>query len=119
MAMRTKIRPADAEPAGCGWYTVKGENEVWPDFHPRDKDPSPGSPDLRRNPKGRGQFSSFRRPSSLVDTRYASLLTPRTEKNWLPATATPVVLTGPSDKNKDVARMGHPAQVDGLRRKRP
>ena len=32
-------------------------------------------PDLRRNPKGWGQFSRFPRPSSLTDTRSASLLT--------------------------------------------
>lgn len=29
--------------------------------------------------------------------RYASFLTPRIEKNWLPAQATPLVLTGPKD----------------------
>ena len=74
-ALRVKIRPDEAEPEGCGGSTVEGENEVWPDF--------------RRNPKGRGQFSSFRRQSSLADTRYASLLTPRTEKNWLPALPAP------------------------------
>ena len=70
-ALREKIRPDEAEPEGCGGPTVEGENEVWPDF--------------RRNPKGRGHFSPFRRRSSLADTRYASLLAPRTEKKWLPA----------------------------------
>jgi len=62
VALRAKIRPDEAEPEGCGGPTVEGENEVWPDF--------------RRNPSGRGQFSRFLRPSSLADTRYASLLTP-------------------------------------------
>jgi hypothetical protein len=74
---RTGLRPwggDEAEPEGCGGSTVKGENEVWPDFH--------------RNPKGRGHFSSFRRQSSLADTRYASLLIPRTEKKWLPSLPT-------------------------------
>jgi len=42
-------------------------------------------PISRRNPSGRGQCSRFLRRSSLADTRYASLLTPRTRKNWLPA----------------------------------
>jgi hypothetical protein len=70
-ALRGKIGSDEAEPEGCGGSTVKGENEVWPDFP--------------RNPSGRGQFSRFRRHSSLADTRYASLLTPRTRKNWLPA----------------------------------
>ena len=32
MALRAKIGPDEAEPAGCGGSTVKGENEVWPDF---------------------------------------------------------------------------------------
>src|SRR5487761_2204097 len=71
MALLAKIGPGEAEPEGCGGSTVEGENEVWPGF--------------RRNPKGRGQFSRFRRRSSLADTWYASLLTPRTRKNWLPA----------------------------------
>ena len=61
------MRPDEAESEGCGGPTVEDDNEVWPHF--------------RRNPKGWGQFSSFRRQSSLADTRYASLLIPRTEKN--------------------------------------
>jgi len=65
--MRVKIRPDEAESEDCGGSTVQDENEVGPDF--------------LRNPEGRGQFSSFRRQSSLADTRYASLLIPRTEKN--------------------------------------
>jgi len=65
MALRQKIRPDEAESEGCGGSTVEGENEVWPDFHPSDKDPSLGTPDFRCNPKGRGQFSPFRRQSSL------------------------------------------------------
>src|ERR1022692_4133479 len=81
MALRAKIRPDEAESEGCGGSTVEDENEVWPDF--------------RRNHSGRGQFSSFRRRSSLADTRYASLLIPRTEKNWLPAPPASVGLTGP------------------------
>ncbi|MGB6131272.1 MAG: hypothetical protein WBG54_05790, partial [Acidobacteriaceae bacterium] len=55
----------EAEPEGCGGPTVEGENKVWPD--------------LPRNPEGWGPFSPFRRRSSLADTRYASLLAPRTE----------------------------------------
>ena len=82
MALRAKIRPDEAESEGCGGSTVEDENEVWPDF--------------RRNPSGRGQFSPFRCQSSLADTRYASLLIPRTEKNWLPRRHRPsVVLAGP------------------------
>jgi hypothetical protein len=57
MALRAKIRPDKAEPEDCGYSTIEGENAVWPDFHPSDMDPSLGTPDLRRNPKGRGQFS--------------------------------------------------------------
>ena len=38
-----------------------------------------------RNPEGRRHFSSFRRHSSLGDTRYPSLLIPRTEEKWLPS----------------------------------
>jgi hypothetical protein len=30
--LRGEIRPDEAEPAGCGGSTVKGGNEVWPDF---------------------------------------------------------------------------------------
>jgi hypothetical protein len=71
MALRAKIAPDEAEPAGFGGPKVKGDNKVWRDF--------------RRNPKGRGQFFRFRRRSSLTDTRYASLLSPRTRKNWLPS----------------------------------
>jgi hypothetical protein len=70
-ALRTKIGPDEAESEGCGGSTVEDDNEVWPD--------------LRRNPEGWGQFSPFRRHSSLEDTPYSSLLASRTEKNWLPA----------------------------------
>ena len=72
--LRTGLRPQggdEAEAEGCGGSTVEADNEVWPD--------------LRRNPKGRGHFSPFLRQSSLADTRYASLLIPRTEKKWLPS----------------------------------
>src|SRR6266702_4000693 len=31
----------EAEPAGCGGSTVKGENEVWPDFSPQPFGPGP------------------------------------------------------------------------------
>jgi len=51
MALREKTPPDEAEPEGCGGSTVKGENEVWPDF--------------RRNPKERGQFPPFLHQSSL------------------------------------------------------
>ena len=70
-ALRGKIGPDEAEPEGCVGSTVEGENEVWAD--------------LPRNPKGWGPFSPFLRRSSLADTRYGSLLAPRTEKNGLPA----------------------------------
>jgi hypothetical protein len=111
MALRANIAPDEAEPAGFGGPKVKGDNKVWrdfhpsdqdpslgtPDFHPSDQDPSLGTPDFRRNPgpqtrdlcvfgwkpKGRGQFFRFRCRSSLTDTRYASLLSSRTRKNWL------------------------------------
>jgi hypothetical protein len=61
----------------------------WAAFHPGDGDLSLGTSDFRRNPSGRGQLSPFRSRSSLRYTRYLSLLTPRTEKNWLPALPTP------------------------------
>jgi hypothetical protein len=70
-ALRGKIRPDEAEAEDCGGSTFEADNEVWPDFN--------------RNPKGRGHFPSFLRQSSLADTRYASLLFPRTEKKWLPS----------------------------------
>src|SRR5208283_2343555 len=79
-ALRAKIGPDEAEPEGCGGSTVEGENEVWPD--------------LRRNPEGWGQFSSSLRRSSLADTRYAPLLAPRPEKNWLPAPPSGKLITG-------------------------
>jgi hypothetical protein len=68
-------------PEGLGGSKVKADNEVWTDFHPSDKDPSLGTPDLRRNPPGWGQFSPFLCRSSLADTREASQLASRTEKN--------------------------------------
>jgi hypothetical protein len=43
MALRAQIGPDKAEAEGCGDPTTEGEDAVWPD--------------LRRNPKGRGQFS--------------------------------------------------------------
>src|ERR1700679_1172200 len=61
----------EAELEGCGGTTAEGENEV--------------SRDFRNNPEGRGQFSRSRCRSSLADTRYAPLLTPRSRKNWLPS----------------------------------
>jgi hypothetical protein len=76
----TKIVPEEAESEGCGGTTVEDDNEV--------------RRDLRRNPQGWGRFSPFRRRSSLEDSPYSSLLTPRTEKNWLPATLTGKFITG-------------------------
>jgi len=69
--LREKIAPDEAEDEGCGGPTAEDDNEVWRDF--------------RRNPSGWAQFASFRCRSSLEDSRYSSLLTPGTEKNWLPA----------------------------------
>jgi hypothetical protein len=93
--------------------TVEGENEVWPDchpsdddlslgspdfhpsdehlslgtpdFHPSDEDLSLGTPDFRRNPKGRGHFSSFLRRLSLAypGMPRSSLLELR--EKWLPS----------------------------------
>ena len=91
----------EAEADGFGGSKVEADNEAWPDFHPTDMYPSPGTPDLRRNPEGWGQFLSFPCRSSLTDTRVstprmktypwgprdASLLASRTEKNWLPGAA--------------------------------
>ncbi len=72
MALRAKIRPDYPGPQGqvfvLGVETrpsprmvaiplSSGENTVCLDFHPSNMDPSLGTPDLRRNPKGRGQFS--------------------------------------------------------------
>jgi hypothetical protein len=84
---RTGLRPwggDEAESEGCGGSTVEDENEVWPD--------------LRRNPEGWGQFSSFLRHASLEDSPYSSLLTPRTEKNWLPAPPAGKFITGSSEQ---------------------
>jgi hypothetical protein len=50
MALLAKIAPDEAEADGCGDPTVEGENEVWRD--------------LRRSPKGRVRFSTFRCRSS-------------------------------------------------------
>uniref|UniRef100_E6QLG0 Uncharacterized protein n=1 Tax=mine drainage metagenome TaxID=410659 RepID=E6QLG0_9ZZZZ len=66
MALRAKIGPNEAEGEGFGGSKFEPDNEVWPNF--------------RRNPKGRGHFSSFLCPSSLEGTRHSSLLAPRTEK---------------------------------------
>jgi hypothetical protein len=79
-ALRAKIGPDEAESEGCGGSTVEDDNKVWRIF--------------RRNPKGRGQFSPFLRRSSLADTRYASLLASRTEKNWRPAPTVGKLITG-------------------------
>jgi hypothetical protein len=62
VALRGKIAPDEAESEGCGGPTVEDDNEVCRDFP--------------RNPSGWGQFSPFRRQSSLADTPYASLLDP-------------------------------------------
>jgi hypothetical protein len=70
-ALRAKIGPGEALAEGFGGSKVEAGNEAWPD--------------LRRNPEGRGQFSRFRCRSSLEDTRYSSLLAPRTWKSWLPS----------------------------------
>jgi hypothetical protein len=74
VALRVKIGPDEAEAEGFGGSKVEADNEVWPDF--------------RRNPKGRGHFSSSLCHSSLADTRYASLLASRSEKKWLPSLPT-------------------------------
>jgi hypothetical protein len=50
VTLRTKIRPDEAEADGFGGSKVEADNEVWLDFHPIDKMPSLGTPDLRRNP---------------------------------------------------------------------
>src|ERR1700727_1279541 len=80
MALRRKIGPNEAESEGCGGSTVEDDNEGWTD--------------LRRDPEGWGQFSPFLRPSSLEDSRYSSLLAPRTGKNWLPAPPAGKLITG-------------------------
>jgi hypothetical protein len=67
VALPAKIVPDKAEAEGFGGSKVEADNAVWRDF--------------RRNPKGQGQFPPFLRPSSLADTRYASLLLPRKAKN--------------------------------------
>ena len=51
-------------------FQGEDDNKVSRDFHPSDQDPSLGTPDLRRDPKGWGQFSRFRCRSSLADARY-------------------------------------------------
>jgi hypothetical protein len=50
------------------------------------------------NPSGRGRFFRFRRRSSLGDTRYPSLVAPRTRENRLPATHTPICRYNLGDK---------------------
>ncbi|MGB6727731.1 MAG: hypothetical protein WBE74_17715, partial [Terracidiphilus sp.] len=47
----------EAEDEGFGGSKAEDDNEVSHDFHPSDQDPSLGTPDLRRDPKGWGQFS--------------------------------------------------------------
>ena len=42
MALRAQIGPDEAEDDGCGGSTAQDDNEVWTDFHPSDKDLSPG-----------------------------------------------------------------------------
>ncbi len=74
--MREKIGPNEAEPEGFGGSKVEGDNKVWPD--------------LLRNPSGRGRFYRFRCHSSLGDTRYPSLVVPRTRKNRLPSPPVPI-----------------------------
>ena len=101
---RTGLRPwggDEAESEGCGGSTVEDENEVWPD--------------LRRNPEGWGQFSSFLRHASLEDSPYSSLLTPRTEKNWLPAPPAGKFITGSSG---DLYGRASAASTQGIRRLR-
>jgi len=61
---------------GCGGPTFETDNEVWPDFG--------------RNPAGRGHFSSPLCHSSLRYARYLSLLSPRSEKKWLPSLPIPI-----------------------------
>jgi hypothetical protein len=42
-----------------GASNVEADNEVWPDFHPSNKTPLPGTPDLCRNPSGWANFPDF------------------------------------------------------------
>jgi hypothetical protein len=105
--LREKLRPDEAEAAGCGGSTVKADNEVWPDFHR-----NPGVPGkqslLGWKPSGRGYFSPFLRRSSLRYARYLSLLTPRTEKKWLPSPPIPICryTLGLADKTEGIVESG-------------
>src|ERR1035437_9937237 len=72
-ALRAKIAPDEAATVGRGGPSVEGENEVRSDF--------------LHNPSGPSLSSRFHRRSSPAYTRYASLLTPRTRKNWLRSVA--------------------------------
>jgi len=64
MALRTKIRPNEAEPEGYGGFTVEGENEVWPDFR---RNPGPPATGLRRWGGSRRAGANF--PRLVVDRR--------------------------------------------------
>jgi hypothetical protein len=50
-ALRAKIGSGEAESEDLGGSKIEGNNEGWPNF--------------RRSPQGRGEFSRFRRRSSL------------------------------------------------------
>jgi hypothetical protein len=57
-----------------GASNVEADNEVWPDFHPSNKKPLPGTPDLCRNPRAGPIFPIS---SSLVAGRHPAS-TPQT-----------------------------------------
>ena len=95
-ALREKIAPDEAEDEGCGGPTVESDNEVWRDFR---RNPGPPLRSMTEwKPKGWGQFSSFRCRKSLEDSRYSSLLAPKTEKNWLPAPPAGKLIAGSKEK---------------------
>ncbi len=83
MALRAKIGPDEAEPEGCGGSTVKGENEVWPDFSPQPFGPGP----------------IFPISSSIVASRHPVCVTPHSlnSEKLAPGATAPVVGTGPND----------------------
>ena len=80
----------------CGRKSVQTRRSPKAVAGPQSRATTKYGPICAATPGGWGQFSPFRRHSSLEDTPYSSLLVPRTEKNWLPAPPAGKLITGSS-----------------------